>query len=473
MISIKYLITSLLLIGSFGALADPSLTFDLPYGKWRMISLPATPPDSAKTLEKILSDDIGDGGDYTQNWVVYAYDALSNGYGSPVPLASEMQTAKGYWIIQQITKGESVILKMPQGSSITPNTEPIPLTESKDGLNQWTLAGNPFSTLLALGDLRLTTTAPSCSDGRCNLDKAKQKKLIHDKVWTYNGNRYKENGTKNQLNAWSGFWVVSLANSKNYALSLRKSSRDIKAIAVYNQAYQENFSADTIAEILSNARNAYVLVDALEDDIGRFVNQIKSKQNQVAGYISAGTGENYRSDFEDLRPYLSPTAWPQWPDEFFVSETTTGILPLMKKRIDKIAAWGADWIEFDNMDWLDEETRQRYNLSATVAEANAYINALCDHTHAKGMNCMAKNTVDNFPQFDGVIYESYHDEKNWWDTQGTREFLAAGKRVIINHYNEAKCDAVYAEYIDFYDNENISFICEDTATKKYKHYNQE
>ena len=468
---IKYIVTCLLLITSSSGLAAPP-TFKLSYNQWQIISLPASPPATANTVKSILGDNMTGGGVYGQNWAVYAYDTFANGYGNSLSLADTMETGRGYWIIQNFNKG-TVTLDMPENSTETPATEPIQLTSSKDGSNQWNLAGNPFSTTLALRDLRLATNAPSCSDGNCNLDKAKQKKLIHDKVWTYNGNRYKENGTKNQLNAWSGFWVVSLANSKNYALSLRKSSRDIKAIAVYNQAYQENFSADTIAEILSNARNAYVLVDALEDDIGRFVNQIKSKQNQVAGYISAGTGENYRSDFEDLRPYLSPTAWPQWPDEFFVSETTTGILPLMKKRIDKIAAWGADWIEFDNMDWLDEETRQRYNLNATVSEANAYINALCDHTHAKGMNCMAKNTVDNFTQFDGVIYESYHDEKNWWDTQGTREFLAAGKRVIINHYNEAKCDAVYAEYIDFYDNENISFICEDTATKKYKHYNQE
>ncbi len=471
MASIKYLVICLLLIASSSVVAGPP-PFPLPYNQWRMISLPASPPALANTVETILGDNMTEGGNYARNWVVYAYDTASNGYSSALSLADTMEKGKGYWVIQNF-KEEGVTLDMPANSTETPATEPIPLTASKDGSTQWSLAGNPFATTLALGDLRLATSAPSCSDGNCSLDKAEQKNLIHNKVWTYNGNRYKEKGINNQIDVWNGFWTASLADSQRHTLSLQKNNRDTKAIAVYNQAYQENFSADTIAEILSNARNAYVLVDALEDDIGTFVNQIKSKQNQVAGYISAGTGENYRSDFEDLKHYLSPTAWPQWPDEFFVSETTTGILPLMKKRIDKIAAWGADWIEFDNMDWLDEETRQRYNLNATVSEANAYINTLCDHTHAKGMNCMAKNTVDNFPQFDGVIYESYHDEKNWWDTQGTREFLAAGKRVIINHYNEAQCDAVYAEYIAFYDNENISFICEDTATKKYKHYNQE
>ena len=243
-------------------------------------------------------------------------------------------------------------------------------------------------------------------------------------------------------------------------------------MAVYNQAYQENFSADSINDIVNHAHNAYVLVDPFGDDVTQHISTIKSQGNEVGGYISVGTGENYRDDYETMKPYLTSTAWPDWPDEFFVSETTTGILPLMKARIDKMAAWGLDWVEFDNMDWLDDETRVTYNLSATVQEAEDYINALCDYTHSKGMKCMAKNTVENFANFDGVLYESYDEEKNWWDHAGLQSFLNAGKPVIINHYNENDCNAVYSEYKDFYHSDKISFICEDVGTEKYKHYNQ-
>lgn len=249
---------------------------------------------------------------------------------------------------------------------------------------------------------------------------------------------------------------------------------DSVVLLVYNQAYQENFAADSIDEIIANAKDAYVLVDPFNNDgVVEQIVTIKSKNNQVGGYISAGTGENWRDDFPALEPYLTSIVWPQWEGEFFVSETTTGILPIMKERINKMASWGLDWVEYDNMDWLDEESRVKYNLSATVAEAKAYINALCDHTRSKGMKCMAKNTVEGFESFDGVLYESYSHEKNWWDTAGTTSFLNAGKLVIINHYDESDCDGVYAEYKAFYKSENISFICEDVATQKYKHYNQE
>jgi len=85
---------------------------------------------------------------------------------------------------------------------------------------------------------------------------------------------------------------------------------------------------------------------------------------------------------------------------------------------------------------------------------------------------MAKNTVEGFEHFDGVLYESYHDDKNWWDHSGMQNFLRSGKLVIINHYNETDCDSIYEEYKDFYQSNAISFICEDVSLQGYKHYHQ-
>ena len=241
--------------------------------------------------------------------------------------------------------------------------------------------------------------------------------------------------------------------------------------AVFNQAYQENYETDTLSEILLQAKNAYVLVDPFDTSISSHIADIQINNNSVGGYISAGTGENYRDDFSELEPYLTKVAWEDWNDEFFVSETTTGIVSIMKRRIDKMSTWGLDWVEFDNMDWLDEETRKQYHLKATVKEAKTYINTLCNYTRSKGMKCMAKNTVDGFEKFDGVLYESFSNNKNWWDIEGTRSFLEANKLVIINHYNERNCDAVYEAYKSYYKSDNLSFICEDISLQKYKHYN--
>lgn len=245
-----------------------------------------------------------------------------------------------------------------------------------------------------------------------------------------------------------------------------------KAKPIYNQAYQENYEADKIPDILNNAHNAYVLVDPFQEGVSSQITAIKANNNEVGAYISIGTGENWRADFNDLQPFLVSTVWGEWAGEYFVNKTDTGILEVMKARIDKIAIWGCDWVEFDNMDWIyDDDLRAQYGFQVTQQQGVVYYNALCDYVHEKGMKCMAKNTVENASNFDGVLYESYHNDKNWWDQSGAQSFLDAGKLVIINHYNETACDAVYSEYKGIYNND-LSFICEDANLQKYVHYNE-
>ncbi len=245
-----------------------------------------------------------------------------------------------------------------------------------------------------------------------------------------------------------------------------------KAIAIYNQAYQENFEEDHIADIIANANNAYILIDPFQEGIPESIAALKANGNEVGAYISIGTGENYRDDFEQIKPYLVTTSWGAWPNEFFVNQTTTGVLEIMKARIDKIATWSCDWVEFDNMDWAyDQTNRSTYGFQVTEAEGIAYFQALCDYVHEKGMKCMAKNMTEDAADFDGVLYESYTNEKNWWNQSGAQSFLDAGKLVIINHYNETNCGQVYSEYKGIYTTD-LSFICEDRELKKYVHFNE-
>jgi len=54
---------------------------------------------------------------------------------------------------------------------------------------------------------------------------------------------------------------------------------------VYNQAYQENFAADSIADITTHAKNSYVLLDPFGDNVTEHIPAIKQHNNQVGGYI--------------------------------------------------------------------------------------------------------------------------------------------------------------------------------------------
>ena len=223
MCAIKYLVSCLLLIVSAGALAVEPPTFNLPYGKWKMISLPATPPSGANSVKKVFGDNMGAGSEYDTDWVVYTYNPDSNSYGDPLAEGDALEQGRGYWIIQMIQEGQSVTLDMPSGSTETLDTQLIPLTPpTASEVRQWNFAGNPVATSLSLGGLRLSTSAPLCSDGGCDLDDAEENDLLHNKVWIYDGDHYVEKGTSDQLDAWTGFWVAALGGSKGHSIALGK-----------------------------------------------------------------------------------------------------------------------------------------------------------------------------------------------------------------------------------------------------------
>lgn len=240
--------------------------------------------------------------------------------------------------------------------------------------------------------------------------------------------------------------------------------------SAYNQAYQENYEPDTIEYITENAKDSYVLLDFSGEDISEDIDKIKMNNNEVSAYISIGTGEEWREDFNEMSPFLVSTQWGEWDGEYFVDTTTTGIVEVMKKRIDKIAEMGFDWVEFDNMDWAyDDDNRDEYGFEVTAEASIEYYRILCEYAHQNGLKCMAKSLTNDIDEFEGVTLESFSDEKNWWDEDELITFIAKDKVVLINHYNENDSDKVYEYYTDIY-GDGILFISEDKNTERYKHY---
>ena len=263
--------------------------------------------------------------------------------------------------------------------------------------------------------------------------------------------------------------------------------------AVFNQAYidyqDDGSEVDDIDSIVAQAADSYILVDAFGDDTSlgydeSITSQIAALQangNEVGGYISAGTAEDWRADYEaGLKVHAVTEEWEDWEGEFFINDTD-GALPYMKARIDSMNQWGLDWVEFDNMDWVDsagEAGLSEDDLNVTREQATAYLNELCSYTQSLGMKCMAKNTVEGYETFDGVTYESYANDLNWWaglngdPSDETKAFLSAGKPVVIFHYgtNDADCQATYNDYVEDYGDAIVFACASGTAAEGYTRY---
>jgi hypothetical protein len=158
-----------------------------------------------------LGDDIS--GDYETDWALFEYNASDNQYKELAETDSVAQ-GKGYWIIQ--VTGKEVTLDLPSGTS--ESIPSIPLVTPINQSIQWNLLGFPFSMPKPLEVINVKGN-DICTDS-CDLDDAKQKQLVHDKVWTYDGNTYVEKGLKDNLKAWDGFWIPVLPGSSHHDLSL-------------------------------------------------------------------------------------------------------------------------------------------------------------------------------------------------------------------------------------------------------------
>jgi cysteinyl-tRNA synthetase, unknown class len=237
---------------------------------------------------------------------------------------------------------------------------------------------------------------------------------------------------------------------------------------VWNQAYQENTAPYSVEAILAGAQGCYVLIDPFEaPEAADAIPDLQAAGNTIGCYISVGTCEGWRSDFDDMAAYCTTTEWDEWPGEFFVTDTE-GMLAPIKARIDRLAQQGCDMVEFDNMDWAsDPEQNAAFGVELSPADAVAYYQALCDYTHEAGMACMAKSTREGGEVFDGGTFESFSDNRDWWVHEHLQSFIDEGRLAVVFHYGESDCDGVEAWYRERY-GAGISFLCEDPAAGGYR-----
>jgi hypothetical protein len=201
------------LLFTFSSIAF-AVDFDLPHKEWRLISLPAAPPAAENTVEKVFGDDIS--GVYGTSWALYEYNSGINQYHE-LNKTDPVKQGVGYWMIQ--LSGKGVTLDLPAGSHASAPS--IALTSSKNQNPQWNLVGSPFSDARSLDNFSVKiANGDMCGDAGCGLNEAKDKRLVHNKVWIYNGQGYEEKGLGDTINPWEGFWIPTLAGSGGYNLSL-------------------------------------------------------------------------------------------------------------------------------------------------------------------------------------------------------------------------------------------------------------
>jgi hypothetical protein len=179
-------------------------------------------------------------------------------------------------------------------------------------------------------------------------------------------------------------------------------------------------------------------------------------QAKAICYVSAGTAENFRSDYQQFVDIhnqriaagdsngILGAVLPEWPDERWLDgQDFEHFDHLIAARVDQCVADGFDGVEYDNVDGYTNDPG-----TLTANEQLTYNRALAALAHSKGLAAFLKNDVDQLaalqPDFDGAINEQC---AQFNECDGYSVFTAANKPVLQAEYgtfNQTRCNAANA-----------------------------
>ncbi|RUS60557.1 endo alpha-1,4 polygalactosaminidase [Pseudorhodobacter sp. E13] len=160
---------------------------------------------------------------------------------------------------------------------------------------------------------------------------------------------------------------------------------------------------------------------------------LRAAGTKVMCYVSVGTLETYRADFDAFPAKAIGKGLPDWPEERYIDIRHKAILPLMEQRFQKCKDAGFEGISPDNMDVYANES----GFDLSEADAVAYVTALAQMAHGMGLLIGHKNAPDLAgalsAQLDFVITESC-----WkWDfCDAYQSYTEAGKPIFDIEYTD-------------------------------------
>ncbi|WP_235532911.1 endo alpha-1,4 polygalactosaminidase [Sphingomonas sp. Leaf412] len=154
---------------------------------------------------------------------------------------------------------------------------------------------------------------------------------------------------------------------------------------------------------------------------------------RVVCYFSAGSAENWRSDYPRFAAADLGNAVDGWAGERWVDVRSATVRAIMAARLDLAVAKGCDAVEPDNVDAFEPDNRA--GLPLTAAHQIDYNRFLAAEAHRRGLAIALKNDLAQVatlaPDFDFAVNEQCHEYDECSDLS---PFGAAGKAVFNAEY---------------------------------------
>jgi len=164
------------------------------------------------------------------------------------------------------------------------------------------------------------------------------------------------------------------------------------------------------------------------------INAAKASGAKVKCYISAGSAENWRDDFNDFPRVVIGNSYDGWPGEWWLdTRNIAALAPIMRARMDECASKGFDVLDPDNVNGFENNTG--FNISRN--DSIQYIRWLASEAHQRGMAFSLKNSEslvgDLIDDIDMLQSESCY---RWGNCENAARLTAANKPVFAVEYQE-------------------------------------
>lgn len=169
----------------------------------------------------------------------------------------------------------------------------------------------------------------------------------------------------------------------------------------------------------------------LFDTPGAVFAALKADGRFVLCYFSAGSGEAWRPDYEQLPSATLGRPLDGWPGERWLDIRAQPVVDLMMARLDRAVARGCDGVEPDNVTAYHNET----GFAITARDQLAFNRHLANEAHRRGLAIALKNDGEQAGELVAYFDLALNEECHAYDECTLYEpFERAGKPVFNAEY---------------------------------------
>ncbi len=169
----------------------------------------------------------------------------------------------------------------------------------------------------------------------------------------------------------------------------------------------------------------------LYDTSAATISQLKAAGRKVVCYFSAGSSEDWRSDYRQFLASDKGQNLDGWAGEKWLDVRSSNVRRIMAARLDLAKSKGCDGVEPDNVDGYTNAT----GFALTGQDQIDYNIYLATQAHARGLAIALKNNVDQLgalePYFDFAVNEQCHQ---YAECGGYSVFTSKNKPVLNVEY---------------------------------------